>query len=109
LRESFVQRDLILMPMRWRVDLRAMKQYDKGMNHKTKRSRKIGTPPSERVANAATGAVVGAVVAGPVGAVAGAAIGAMVEKGMPRRKGTGDPRNADPIRSKNRGTSGSDA
>jgi outer membrane lipoprotein SlyB len=56
------------------------------MNRKQKKPRKIGTPPAERVGNAAAGAVLGAVVAGPVGAVAGAAVGAMVEKGMPRRK-----------------------
>ena len=55
------------------------------MDRKQKSSGKIGTPPAERVANAATGAVLGAVVAGPVGALAGAAVGAMVEKGMPRR------------------------
>lgn len=68
-----------------RVDLRALKRYEKEMNRKKKNSRRIGTPPSERVAHAAAGAVVGAVVAGPVGAVAGAAVGAMVEKGMPRQ------------------------
>jgi outer membrane lipoprotein SlyB len=68
-----------------RVDPRAFKRYEKDMNRKQKNSGKIGTPPAERVANAATGAVLGAVVAGPVGALAGAAVGAMVEKGMPRR------------------------
>ena len=55
------------------------------MNRKRKKTRQVGTPPSERVGNAAAGAVLGAVVAGPVGAVAGAAVGAMVEKGISRR------------------------
>lgn len=63
------------------------------MNRKKRRQR-VGTPPAERMGNAAAGAVLGAAVAGPVGAVAGAAVGAMIEKGIappPRATGQSGP------------------